>query len=625
MPYRLHVLVCSGQNCVEKESQEVLKAFQAEVEKQNLAEEVQVVATGCHALCGRGPVVLVQPGEIFYVRVKAADVPHIVTEHLLKGRPVARKMYQKPASKDVIPMMSQIPFFSHQRLVVMRNRGLIDPEKIEDYIARDGYQALARALTTLTPEEVIAEITRSGLRGRGGGGFPTGLKWQTCREAPSLDGVRYVICNADEGDPGAFMDRSIVEGDPHAVIEGMCLGAYAVGSSQGYIYVRQEYPLAVKRFQIALQQAREYGLLGRDILSAGFDFDLAVRRGPGAFVCGESTALIASLEGRAGEPRAKYVRTAERGLRDKPTVLNNVETWANVPQIVLNGASWFASLGGGEGAASPSHGSTGTKVFSLGGKVVNTGLVEVPLGIPLRRIITDIGGGIAGGKQFKAVLTGGPTGGFLPESRLDLKVDFETLEQAGSVMGSGGMVVLDDGDCLIDMAKYYVDFLNRESCGKCVPCREGLKSLSQILGRICGGLGREEDIQLLEEMGDFISHASLCGLGKSAAKPVLSTLRYFRDEYTAHIRDLKCPGKTCRSLIVYMIDESKCNGCTICKRACKVDHSIIGELKQPHRIDPELCVKCGSCLAVCKRNAVYKADAVEVFKDFRSRIGAQVA
>jgi NADH:ubiquinone oxidoreductase subunit F (NADH-binding)/(2Fe-2S) ferredoxin len=625
MPFRLHVLVCSGQNCVEKDSLLVLEAFQKEIEKHHLQDEILVVPTGCNALCGRGPTVLVQPGEIFYTRVKIGDVPYITEEHLLKGRPAVKKMYKKPVTKDVVPMMSQIPFFSDQMLIAMRNRGIIDPEKIEDYVARDGYQALARVLTSMKPEEVIQEINRSGLRGRGGGGFPTGVKWLSCREAHSEDGVRYVICNADEGDPGAFMDRSIVEGDPHSVIEGMLIGAYAVGSSNGYIYVRKEYPLAVKRFHTAIKQAREFGLLGKNILGTDFSFDITVRRGAGAFVCGESTALMASIEGRTGEPRAKYIHTVEHGLWDKPTVLNNVETWANVPVIMTRGAKWFASIGTGDVSENPWGGSTGTKVFSLAGKVSNTGLVEVPMGITLRKMIFDIGGGILDGKKFKSVQTGGPSGGFLPEAQLDLPVDFDALTEAGSMMGSGGMVVLDETDCMIDMAKYYVDFLSRESCGKCVPCREGLKSMSNILGRICSGLGHPSDIQLLEEMSQIIAEASLCALGGSAPNPVMSTIRYFAHEYETHIKELRCPGKACRSLIVYTIEADKCNGCTICKRVCKVENCIVGDLKQPHSINPETCVKCGSCAAICKRHAVIKVDAVDVFKDFAKRIGADIA
>jgi NADH:ubiquinone oxidoreductase subunit F (NADH-binding) len=538
--------------------------------------------------------------------LKTTDIPHLVEEHLLKGRPVKKLMYTPPVEKNPIPKMSEIPFFANQTLVALRNRGLIDPENIDDYIARDGYKALAKVLTTMTPDEVLHEIKVSGLRGRGGGGFPTGIKWETCKKIKG--DVKYVICNADEGDPGAFMDRSIIEGDPHSVIEGMIIGAYAIENvRQGYIYVRMEYPLAIKRFYIAIAQAREYGLLGEKIFDTDFSFDIEVRRGAGAFVCGESTALMASVAGKPGEPRAKYVHTVEKGLYDKPTVLNNVETWANVSQIILRGSKWFSSFGTGDISVDAWGGSKGTKVFSLAGKVNNTGLVEVPMGITLRDIIFDVGGGIRDGKKFKAVQTGGPSGGFIPENMLDIPIDYEELTKVGSMMGSGGMVVTDEENCMVDMAKYFLAFTQAESCGKCIPCREGTKRMLDILEKITNGLGTEEDLVLLEELSYMVAESSLCALGGSAPNPVLTTLKYFREEYEAHVRDKKCPAHICRQLNTYTIDPEIClqvgHGCDVCKKYC-VDGAIIGERKNVHYIDPMKCGKCGACYDVCNFDAI---------------------
>jgi NADP-reducing hydrogenase subunit HndC len=605
--YRIQVMVCTGTGCVSNHAFDIKEALEKEIAKHNLQNETEIVNTGCNGFCGAGPLLVVQPEGIFYQLLKSTDVPLLVEEHFLKGRPVKKLMYTPPHEKNPIPKMSEIPFFADQTLIALRNRGMIDPENIEDYIARGGYKALAKAFTTMTPNEVITEIKSAGLRGRGGGGFPTGVKWETCKHIQS--DIKYVICNADEGDPGAFMDRSIIEGDPHSVIEGMIIGAYAIENvHEGYIYVRMQYPLAIRRFEIAIMQAREYGLLGKNIFDKGFDFDIEIRRGAGAFVCGESTALMASIEGKPGEPRAKYIHTVEKGLWNRPTCLNNVETWANVPQIILRGAKWFSSIGTGDVSVDAWGGSKGTKVFSLAGKVNNTGLVEVPMGITLRDIIFKIGGGIPRGKKFKAVQTGGPSGGFIPESLLDLPVDYEELTKVGSMMGSGGMLITDEENCMVDMAKYFLTFTQDESCGKCVPCREGTKRMLDILDRITMGEGKEEDLLYLEELSNMVVESSLCALGGSAPNPVLTTLKYFREEYESHVKEKKCPAGVCKSLIKYVIDDNVCiqagHGCDVCRKQCP-DNAIMGEVKKTHYIDPKKCGKCGICYDVCKFDAIH--------------------
>ncbi|MCD6161434.1 MAG: NADH-quinone oxidoreductase subunit NuoF [candidate division Zixibacteria bacterium] len=599
--YRMHLMLCAGTGCVSSGSYKIKDALERELAKHNLTDEVTVVMTGCNGFCAQGPVMVVKPDEIFYQRLKEKDIPHLVEEHMLKGRPVKELMYTPPAEESVVPKMSDIGFFKKQRLLALRNRGLIDPEVIEEYIARGGYKALAKALAEMKPEEVVREMIASGLRGRGGGGFPTGIKWKTCRETPGEP--KYVVCNADEGDPGAYMDRSIIEGDPHSVLEGMIIAAYAIGSSNGYIYIRHEYPLALKRLERAIADAREYGLLGKNIFDRGFDFDVTIHCGAGAFVCGESTALMASMEGRVGEPRAKYIHTVEHGLWDRPTSLNNVETYANVPLIILRGAKWFTSIGTGDVADNPWGGSKGTKVFSLVGKVQNTGLVEVAMGITLREIIFDIGGGIPNGKKFKAVQTGGPSGGVIPENLLDLPVDFDQLTRVGSMMGSGGMIVMDEDDCMVDIARYFIEFLVGESCGKCLPCREGLMQINKMLNDICSGQAQEGVLELLEQTCNMVASCSLCALGGSAPNPVLSTLRYFRDEYEAHVRDKKCPAGLCKDLITYYIDPEKCTGCMLCARNCP-QNAIEGEKKKIHKINTDLCIKCGICRDVCNKDAV---------------------
>jgi NADH:ubiquinone oxidoreductase subunit F (NADH-binding)/(2Fe-2S) ferredoxin/NAD-dependent dihydropyrimidine dehydrogenase PreA subunit len=592
--YRFNLLVCAGTGCVSNNSFKVKTALEKEIEKHKLQEEIQVITTGCNGFCANGPIVVVKPDDIFYQLLTEEDIPPLVEEHFLKGRPVEKLMYRPAQEEAPIPKMSDIPFFGKQQLIALANRGLIDPENIDEYIAMGGYQALAKALTEMTPEQVIAEIQNAGLRGRGGAGFPTGKKWEFCRNAPS-EQDKYIICNADEGDPGAFMDRSIVESDPHALLEGMLIGAYAIGATHGFIYIRAEYPLALERLTQALEQAREYGLLGEGILQTDFSFDISVSKGAGAFVCGEETSLIGSLEGKLPEPRVRPPYPAQSGYMSKPTNINNVETWANVPHIINRGADWFSSIG--------TDTSKGTKVFSLVGKVNNTGLVEVPMGITMREIVFDIGGGIPGDRKFKAVQTGGPSGGCIPESLLDTPVDYESLIQAGSIMGSGGMIVMDEGNCMVEVARYFVSFTQEESCGKCSPCREGTWHMLNILEKITEGKGQEGDLELLERMGRHIKETALCGLGNTAPNPVLTTIRYFRDEYDAHIRDRRCPAGVCKALITYSIDADNCTGCTACAKNCPVE-CISGERKQTHVINQEKCIKCGMCYSVCNFDAV---------------------
>ena len=605
-PYRMELMLCAGTGCVSCGAFKIRETLEKELELKGLKDEIRVVQTGCNGFCEKGPLVLVTPDQIFYCSLKPENIPLLVEEHFLKGRPVKRFMFTPPKEKEPIPIMSDIPFYKQQMLIVLKNRGIIDPEKIDDYIARDGYIALAKVLTSMTPEEVIKEIKASGLRGRGGGGFPTGVKWESCKKAGiERNEDRYVVCNADEGDPGAYMDRSIIESDPHSVIEGMIIGAYAIGCSQGLVYIRKEYPIAVDRLATAIAQAREYGLLGKNILGSNLSFDIEIHRGAGAFVCGESTALMASLEGKAGIPRAKYIHTVEYGLWNKPTCLNNVETWANVPIIINRGAQWFTSIGTGDVSTNPWGGSKGTKVFSLTGKVNNTGLVEVPMGISLREIVFNIGGGIRRNKEFKAVQTGGPSGGFLPEKHLDLQIDFDTLTEVGSMMGSGGMIVTDENTCMVDMAKYFIDFLQNESCGKCIPCREGLRSMYDILDRITKGEGKDEDTDTLRDLSDVMIKSSLCALGGSAPNPVLSSLNYFPEEYDKHIHDKQCSAGVCTALFEMYINPKLCTGCMVCLRKCPVG-AITGEKKVAHSIDRTKCTKCGVCYDLCKFDAIIK-------------------
>jgi len=589
------ISICGGTGCHACGCEDVAEAFKNEIMRQGLSKQVELKVTGCHGFCEHGSLAVVYPEKIFYQRVTPNDAPEIISETVLKGNIIDRLLYVEPTSGRKAYFENDVPFYKKQQRLIFGNNGLIDPTNIEDYFTIGGYSALSKVLFEIQPEQVVEEIRKSGLRGRGGGGFPTGAKWEACRSAPTLDGVRYVICNADEGDPGAYMDRSLLEGNPHSIIEGMIIGGYAIGSHYGYVYVRHEYPLAVKNLSIALEQAREYGLLGKDILGSGFDFDIRISRGGGAFVCGESTALMASLEGKIGEPRPKHVHTVISGLNGKPTNLNNVETWANVPVIMNGGADWYSQIG--------TEGSKGTKIFSLVGKINNTGLIEVPMGITLREIIYDIGGGIPKGKRFKAVQTGGPSGGCIPESLIDLPVDFDRLTEAGSMMGSGGMIVMDEDTCMVDVARYFVRFLTEESCGKCVPCREGLDRMLDILTGIAEGRGKEEDIDLLEELGGVIKETSLCALGGTAPNPVLSTIRYFRDEYEAHIREKRCPAGVCKALITFTIDEEKCTGCGVCARECP-QGAISGEKKKPHKIEQEKCIKCGLCSDSCKFEAI---------------------
>ena len=593
--YRSHVLVCGGTGCTSSGSQRIIQTLKEELEKNSLQDEISVVMTGCHGLCAEGPIMVVYPDAIFYSRVSEDDVAEIVSEHLLKGRVVERLVYQED-EEEGIQSINDTPFYRRQHRIALRNCGVINPENIDEYIGTGGYEALGKVLTEMTPDEVIEVVSDSGLRGRGGAGFPAGRKWASAA-GNREDIPRYVCCNADEGDPGAFMDRSILEGDPHCVLEAMAIAGYAIGAHQGYIYVRAEYPIAVQRLEIAIGQAREYGLLGKNIFESGFDFDIELRLGAGAFVCGEGTALMISIEGNRGEPRTRPPYTAVKGLFESPTLLNNVETFANIPQIIVNGADWFKSFG--------TEKSTGTKVFALGGKINNTGLVEIPMGTPLRTIIEDIGGGIPNGKKFKAVQTGGPSGGCIPAQYIDIPIDYENLDSIGSIVGSGGMIVLDEDSCMVDIAKFFLQFTVDESCGKCTPCRVGTKRMLDILEKITSGKGTLEDIDHLEDLCYYIQENALCGLGQTAPNPVLSTLKFFRDEYVAHVVDKKCPAGVCKDLVSYVIDPEKCRGCTLCARNCPVD-AIYGERKQPHVIDSEKCIKCGTCMDKCKFGAVYK-------------------
>jgi NADH-quinone oxidoreductase subunit F len=602
--YKGMLMVCTGTGCVAAGGFQVRDRLQELLDEKGLTKDFLVVGTGCNGFCAMGPIIVVQPGGIFYQKVKEEDLNEIVDDHLLGGRPVERLLHKDPVTGAVNKTMDEIRFFTKQQLIALRNKGLIDPEQIDHYIARGGYRALRKVLSGMTSEQVRHEVLASAIRGRGGGGFPAGIKWEAgYKAARERDEEIYIVCNADEGDPGAFMDRSIVETDPHSVIEGMLLGAYAVGAREGFIYIRLEYPLAVERLQKALAQARAYGLLGESILDSDFSFDIQVHRGAGAFVCGESTALMASMSGRAGEPRAKYVHNVEYGFREKPTILNNVETWANIPVIIEKGATWFAEIGTGDVSQDPWGGSSGTKVFALVGNIRNTGLVEVPMGITLREIIEEIGGGIPGDRAFKAIQTGGPSGGCIPAAKLDMPVDFDSLTEAGSMMGSGGMIVMDEKTCMVDVARYFVDFLLDESCGKCTPCREGLYALSQTLNRICNGEGRDGDIEFLEEVSATVQETSLCQLGASAPNPVLSTIRYFRDEYEEHIRDHRCRAGVCKALIRYRINTENCTGCMACIKPCPTN-AITGEKQKPHVIDEEACIRCGICYEVCKFDAV---------------------
>ena len=591
--YSMHLLVCGGTGCKASESDILVEKLKKELQKQGLEETVQVIMTGCFGFCEKGPIVKVMPDNTFYIEVKPADAEDIVEEHIVKGRRVQRLLYKDPKLKGEVEDSSKMGFYKKQLRIALRNCGFINPESIDEYIAREGYMALGKVLTTGSPDETIELMKASGLRGRGGAGFPTGLKWEFAMKAQS--DKKYVVCNADEGDPGAFMDRSILEGDPHSVLEAMAITGYCIGADEGYIYIRAEYPLAIERLKIALQQAREYGLLGKDIMGSGFDFDIKLKYGAGAFVCGEETALIHSMEGERGEPTLKPPFPAESGYLGKPTNVNNVETLANIPVIIQKGAEWFSSIG--------TEKSKGTKVFALAGKINNVGLIEVPMGTTLREVIFEIGGGIKEGKKFKAVQTGGPSGGCLTEKHLDTPIDYENLVASGSMMGSGGMIVMDEDDCMVSIAKFYLDFTVEESCGKCAPCRIGNKRLYELLDRICIGNGEESDLDRLRNLGEVIKDTSLCGLGQSSPNPVLSTLDNFMDEYQSHVVDKKCPAGVCRDLMEYFILEENCVGCTACARACPVG-AISGERKELHVVNPAICIKCGACMEKCKFDAV---------------------
>ena len=594
--YRSHVLVCGGTGCTSSGSPQIMEALKNEIKRQGLEDEVAVVETGCHGLCALGPIMIVYPDATFYSMVQPGDVPEIVSEHLLKGRPVTRLLYQETVSPTGgIKALSDTDFYKKQHRIALRNCGVINPENIEEYIGTGGYEALGKVLTEMTPDDVIQTLLDAGLRGRGGAGFPTGRKWMFAKENDAEQ--KYVCCNADEGDPGAFMDRSVLEGDPHAVLEAMAIAGYAIGANQGYIYVRAEYPIAVERLKISIRQAREMELLGKNIFGTGFDFDIDLRLGAGAFVCGEETALMTSIEGKRGEPRPRPPFPAQKGLFGKPSILNNVETYANIPQIILNGPEWFASMG--------TEKSKGTKVFALGGKINNTGLVEVPMGTTLRTVIEEIGGGIPNGKKFKAAQTGGPSGGCIPAEHFDVPIDYDNLIAIGSMMGSGGLIVMDEDDCMVDIAKFFLEFTVEESCGKCTACRIGTKRMLEILTKITKGQATMEDLDKLEELCHYVKANSLCGLGQTAPNPVLSTLRYFRDEYEAHIKEKRCPAGVCKALLSYNIDRDKCRGCTLCARTCPAG-AIIGSVKNPHVIDQNKCIKCGACMEKCKFGAIYK-------------------
>ncbi|MEW6424620.1 MAG: NADH-quinone oxidoreductase subunit NuoF [Bacillota bacterium] len=593
---RRQILICAGTGCTSSGSRRLVEALEEELARQGLTEQITVKITGCHGFCEQGPLMIVEPQKIFYTRVQVEDVPEIVTEHLVNGNVVELLLYVDPATGERAPTYETVPFYARQQRLVLHNCGHINPENIADYVAGGGYLALTKALFETTPEQVIEEVKTSGLRGRGGAGFPTGMKWSFVRAAQA--DKKYVVCNADEGDPGAFMDRSVLEGDPHAVLEGMLVCGYAVGADEGYIYVRAEYPLAIHRLKIAIAQAEQYGLLGDNILNSGFNFHIKIKAGAGAFVCGEETALLTSIEGNRGMPRVRPPFPAQKGLWGKPTNLNNVETYANVPLIIKNGGAWYAAMG--------TEKSKGTKIFALTGKVNNTGLVEVPMGISMREIIFGVGGGIRDNKKFKAVQIGGPSGGCLPDEKLDLPVDYDSLTAAGAIMGSGGLVVMDETTCMVDVARFFLNFTQAESCGKCTPCREGTKRMLEILTRICAGEGRIEDLDTLERLSKVVQNTALCGLGQTCPNPILSTLRYFRHEYEAHIIEKRCPAHVCQALLVYTINAEKCTGCGNCARSCPAG-AITGEKKQPHLIDPEKCIKCGNCLQKCKFGAVEKA------------------